>query len=83
MQSNFVLTRFRGILCFNSHREAFFAPHEYPELQQGLEFCELKFAQGNATNCCDSSPKSHKPGRSLSDLKKKRECINTISLSLF
>ena len=72
-----------GILFFNSHREAFFAPHEYPELQQGLEFCELKFVQGNATNCCDSSPKRHKPGRSLSDLKKKRECINTISLSLF
>ena len=73
----------KAILCFNSHQEAFFAPHEYPELQQGLEFCELKFAQGHATNCCDSSPKSHKPGRSLSDLKKKRECINTISLSLF
>jgi len=83
VQSNFVLTRFRGILRFNSHQEAFFAPQEYPELQQGLEFCELKFAQGNATNCCDSSPKSHKPDRGLSDLKKKRECINTISLSLF
>ncbi len=83
MQSNFVLTRFRGILCFNSYQEAFFAPHEYPELQQRLEFCELKFVQGNATNSCDSSPKRHKPGRSLSDLKKKRECINTISLSLF